>query len=149
MEGKNTIFRVRATIRFLNLNIIMLLFFYLFIAPPQEGFTYAWNIFSRPWLRTASHRPQPIPWGQYELDHPRQNKEKNSWNKSNRANSQIYSTPVGVDEREILNQSTFSSHNSSANVSSNTRKRLFSRQDRSKFYSFIKKKNLLNYSKNS
>ncbi|KAK3801618.1 hypothetical protein RRG08_053687 [Elysia crispata] len=98
--------------------------------PPQEGFTYAWNIFSRPWLRTASPRPQPIPWGQFELDHPRQNKKKNSWNRSNRANNQIYSTPDGVGEREIFNQSTFSSHNRSTYLSSNARRRLLSDQGR-------------------
>ena len=115
----------------------MLLFFHLSLAPPQEGFTYAWNIFSRPWLRTASPRPQPIPWGQLELEHLRQNRKNNSWNRSNRANNQIYSTPDGVGEREIFNHSTFSSHNRSTYLSSNARRRLLSDQGRSKFYSCI------------
>ncbi|KAK3801621.1 hypothetical protein RRG08_053690 [Elysia crispata] len=112
----------------------------VYAAPRQEGFTYAWNIFSRPWLRTASPRPQPIPWTQFERDHPRPtggilfDPERNIYYRSSFRDHQRYGSPDIIRQPDFCSQSTNSSHDGSefdmnkSRGSLNDRKRLFNRQ---------------------
>ncbi|RUS88606.1 hypothetical protein EGW08_003632 [Elysia chlorotica] len=112
--------------------------------PPEAGHTYAWNIFSRPWLMTSSSGPQPISWRQYDLDHPRPSEgilfdpERNgfySWSKSNRTDTQSFTSQDGISDLESWSQSTVTSHNVSGydvngnRVPSNTRQRSYGRRD--------------------
>ncbi|RUS89129.1 hypothetical protein EGW08_003137 [Elysia chlorotica] len=114
---------------------------------PEAGHTYAWNIFSRPCLMTSSPRPQPTPWRQYDLDHPRPTEgvlfdpKRNgfySWSKPNRMDNQRFTSQDGLSDQESWSQSTITSHSGSGydvngnTVSSNSRRRFYGRRDRSR-----------------
>ncbi|RUS89130.1 hypothetical protein EGW08_003138 [Elysia chlorotica] len=109
--------------------------------------TYAWNIFSRPCLMTSSPRPQPTPWRQYDLDHPRPTEgilfdpKRNgfySWSKPNRMDNQRFTSQDGLSDQESWSQSTITSRSGSGydvngnTVSSNSRRRFYGRRDRSR-----------------